>query len=583
MKNPYIHLLSKSWYFAQEKRISFLLAISFFIVANSLMLLQPYFFGQVLNTLQRWGPDLWHDFVLYLCIYSIIPFFFWILHGNGRVIERSTAFHIGKNCKEYIFSIITELPFAWHSDNHSGETINKVNKATQALEQFSDDNFMYIQTMVRFVGSLIGISLISWYLGVAATLAWVTIIGIILLFDKRLIPQYRAIFEREHKVASLLHDYISNIRTVITLHFEALAKHELISKIETIFPLKKQNFILNELKWFSTNMFIDILVFGIIFWYWYHQLQSTGIILAGNLVILYQYLERFSGSFYSFAWSYERIVKMNTEVQTIDSIIGEHAKLVKTVNPTIGSHWESIRLKNWNFAYGTGRDKHTLKHINMELRRWAKIAMIWESGSGKSTMASLIKWLYTPESGSLTIDQQQHKDLTLLSAITTLIPQDPEIFENTLMYNVTFGIETAPEHIADAVRLARFDSVIDRLPNWLETNIKEKWVNLSWGEKQRLALARWLFMARDQDIIIMDEPTSSVDPANETIIYKSIFQEYPNKCIISAIHRLHLLPMFDMIYLFDNGEIVESGSFAELLAQKWRFSVLWEQYRESSK
>ena len=75
-------------------------------------------------------------------------------------------------------------------------------------------------------------------------------------------------------------------------------------------------------------------------------------------------------------------------------------------------------------------------------------------------------------------------------------------------------------------------------------------------------------MARDQDIIIMDEPTSSVDPTNETIIYKSIFQEYPNKCVISAIHRLHLLPMFDMIYLFDNGEIVESGSFAELLAQK---------------
>jgi hypothetical protein len=95
----------------------------------------------------------------------------------------------------------------------------------------------------------------------------VTIIGIILLFDKKLIPQYREIFDRENKVASLLHDYISNIRTVITLHFETLAKHELILKIERIFPIKKQNFILNELKWFSTNMFIDILVFGIIFWY----------------------------------------------------------------------------------------------------------------------------------------------------------------------------------------------------------------------------------------------------------------------------------------------------------------------------
>jgi ABC-type multidrug transport system fused ATPase/permease subunit len=73
-------------------------------------------------------------------------------------------------------------------------------------------------------------------------------------------------------------------------------------------------------------------------------------------------------------------------------------------------------------------------------------------------------------------------------------------------------------------------------------------------------------MARDQDIIIMDEPTSSVDPVNEKAIYKNIFKEFPNKCIISAIHKLHLLPMFDMIYIFDNGEIVESGSFDELIA-----------------
>jgi ABC-type multidrug transport system fused ATPase/permease subunit len=267
-------------------------------------------------------------------------------------MERSAAFYIGKNFKKYIFAIITELPFSWHSDNHSGETINKINKATQALEQFSDDNFIYTQTMVRFIGSLVGISLISWYMGLAAMFAGVTIIGIILLFDKRLIPQYREIFDRESKVASLLHDYVSNIRTVITLHFEALAKHELVSKIERIFPIKKQNFILNELKWFSTNMFIDILVFSIILSYGYYQLEANGVILAGNLVILYQYLERFSGSFYSFAWSYEKIVKMHAELQIIDPIIEQHMNLPKTIHTRKYDSWNSIFIKNWNFSYG---------------------------------------------------------------------------------------------------------------------------------------------------------------------------------------------------------------------------------------
>jgi ABC-type bacteriocin/lantibiotic exporter with double-glycine peptidase domain len=105
--------------------------------------------------------------------------------------------------------------------------------------------------------------------------------------------------------------------------------------------------------------------------------------------------------------------------------------------------------------------------------------MIGESGSGKSTMASLIKGLYIADKGTLTIDGKKHENLGILSKITTLIPQDPEIFENTLEYNVTFGIDTQAEDIADAVRLARFDAVLRRLPHGLETNIKEKGVNLS--------------------------------------------------------------------------------------------------------
>lgn len=81
----------------------------------------------------------------------------------------------------------------------------------------------------------------------------------------------------------------------------------------------------------------------------------------------------------------------------------------------------------------------------------------------------------------------------------------------------------------------------------------------------------------------MDEPTSSVDPVNEIAIYKHIFQEYPQKCIVSAVHKLHLLPMFDTIYFFDRGEIMESGSFDELVAKGGRFAALWKEYTETSK
>lgn len=187
MKNPYINLLIQGWCFAQEKRVSFILAIALFVISNAFILMQPYIFGQVLNTIQKGGPDMWYGFVFYLFIYSILPFFFWVFHGYGRIIERTAAFYVGKNFKEYIFSIITELPFAWHSDNHSGETINKLSKASGALERFSGRNYIYIETIVRFIGSLVGIALISGYSSILAIVTGITILGIIRLFDKKLI------------------------------------------------------------------------------------------------------------------------------------------------------------------------------------------------------------------------------------------------------------------------------------------------------------------------------------------------------------------------------------------------------------
>jgi ABC-type multidrug transport system fused ATPase/permease subunit len=148
-----------------------------------------------------------------------------------------------------------------------------------------------------------------------------------------------------------------------------MAKQELVSKILSIFPIKKENFILTEFKWFSTEMIITAIAFGIIFCYGYLTLKNTGVILAGNLVILYQYLEKFSGSFYNFAWSYEGIVKMNSELQTVDSILDEHRKLSRNPDILETDSWESIRLENWNFSYGSIDEKHTLKNINMEFKK----------------------------------------------------------------------------------------------------------------------------------------------------------------------------------------------------------------------
>ena len=135
-----------------------------------------------------------------------------------------------------------------------------------------------------------------------------------------------------------------------------------------------------------------------------------------------------------------------------------------------------------------------------------------------------------------------------MSHAIALIPQEPEIFATTIRENITVGVDRSLKEIKKFTDLARFTVVAERLPKKFESSIVEKGVNLSGGEKQRLALARGLMACQDKSIVLLDEPTSSVDFRNEMQIYQNIFAEFKDKAIIS-IHRLHLL-LFDHIYAF---------------------------------
>jgi ABC-type multidrug transport system fused ATPase/permease subunit len=156
------------------------------------------------------------------------------------------------------------------------------------------------------------------------------------------------------------------------------------------------------------------------------------------------------------------------------------------------------------------------------------------------------------------------------------MPQEPEIFENTLAYNVTLGLPCREDEIRRVCELAHFTDVLRQLPEGLQTDIKEKGVNLSGGQKQRLALARGILAAKDSQLVLLDEPTSSVDPVTEARIYQNLFKAFAGKAVVSSIHRLHLLEQFDYIYVLDKGTIVDEGSFEQLLAHSELFKKMWQ-------
>jgi ABC-type multidrug transport system fused ATPase/permease subunit len=151
------------------------------------------------------------------------------------------------------------------------------------------------------------------------------------------------------------------------------------------------------------------------------------------------------------------------------------------------------------------------------------------------------------------------------------------VFEGTLRENLTFGEPVPDADLRRAIELAALEPVLSALPNRLDTAISERGLNFSGGQKQRIALARGLVAARHSSLVFLDEPTASLDPVSEAGIYAGLDRALPDVCLVSSIHRLHLLARFDRVVLMAEGRVVDAGTLPELLARQPLMQQLWHE------
>ncbi|MBT3865115.1 ABC transporter ATP-binding protein [Candidatus Peregrinibacteria bacterium] len=581
----YKEMLKTSWYYGRGNRGKMVVSYLMFIMANLVEMAEPIVLALLINTVQENPPDLLEKSLMYLLLLAGLSFLFWVFHGNARVIERIFSFHTVKNFQERMFKMLSRLPIKWHKDHHSGDIMSRVRKAHDGLEEFTDNGFMYIGTIVKFVTSIGAIIYLLPKYGLIALGLGIGIIFIMSKFDKVLVKNFHTINEKKHIASATFNDYISNMMTVITLRLSKLARKEVVKKVQKYLPIWKKNAIFNEVKWFTITMALASMNIIVLFAYIFEKSATEGTILVGSLIALQQYAHRFTAVFYNLAWQYEQIIHFYTDVKSTNPIRHAYENLPKRYQEEVDlGDWKKIEIKNLYFRYeDEKRNAHNLSNINLELEKGLKIALVGESGGGKSTMMSLLRGLYPANKVTVKIDDKKYDKLHILYDSVTLMPQDPEIFENTIEYNVTAGIHHTKEEAEEACRLACVDNVIKRLPKGMKTSMKEKGVNLSGGEKQRLALARGIFAAKNSDIILMDEPTSSVDSQNETKICKNIFGKFSDRCIISSVHRLNLLHMFDVIYVFSGGKLIGKGSFKNLKKENKTFQRMWKAFEKSEK
>ena len=238
------------------------------------------------------------------------------------------------------------------------------------------------------------------------------------------------------------------------------------------------------------------------------------------------------------------------------------------------NRFEKIEFEKVKFQYPNSH-KNILDEISFVIQKNKKIALVGPSGSGKSSLMALMIRLFDNQEGNISINNNNIQKLKLanLRKIFSLVTQDTVLFDGSIYENIKYNSSSSKKNIEDAIKFSCVNDFVDDLPEKLETNIGENGVKLSGGQRQRIAIARAL--AQQNQVILLDEPTSNLDLKTEATLFKNL-SNLKNKTLIVIAHRLSTIKDFDEIYFIESGKLIEKGNHKSLMAKRKKYYHLYQ-------
>ncbi len=564
---------------------AFVFALIQVIFISAFELLKPWPLKVIIDHVLTETPVPWHfaqswssQTVLLLSCLSLVTVY--LLLGGLRIVNDYTTIKIGQkmvnDLRRDLYSQIQRLSLSFHHRRQVGDLLYRLTSDTYAIQTLTMNGlFPVLCSLTLFAGMLLVMIRLDPLLTFLALIVCPILAVLVTVSPLRgwLIDSATHMHEQKSGVYSLVQWAIPAIRVIQAFTKEEEEHRRFMAQSQKSLRADLHFYLLENFYSATVSVVIAIGTAVVIWVGARHVLAGT--LTIGGLIVFTAYLTSLYGAIDSISQAYGSIQAAKVSLQRVFEIMGEENELQEGPRafPESGAEGE-VAWSGVSFQYISNQP--VLRQIDLHVSPGQKVAIVGHTGAGKSTLLSLLPRFYDPRSGQITIDGVDIRQFKLksLRRQIAMVLQPPLVFPLTIRENLTYGRpEASEEEIVNAARLARIHDSIMTFPRGYDTVVGEQGATLSEGEKQRLTIARAILYKAP--ILILDEPTSSIDAETEALIMEGLRQLTAGRTTFIIAHRLSTVRQADLIVVVRGGRISERGTFDILMRNGGDFAKLY--------